>query len=162
MAGGGGLRRLKSVTHILQWWNLAQLYLPKEDPKNIWITWHTLWVLLASAFFHRKSTNVAVSRDADLYCILIHVSNSFKFSQVFKDCFNKYGYNFDDVNKNGYVGLLNITLIWSRGYDVIIYVHGVTNKILSRYSNYILDAVVWPKFGNSSISTREVIITSIL
>ena len=29
---------LKSVTHILQWWNLAQLYQkeePKEEPKNI-------------------------------------------------------------------------------------------------------------------------------
>ena len=37
---------LKSVTHILQWWNLAQIYLPKEDRKNIWITWHTPWVLL--------------------------------------------------------------------------------------------------------------------
>ena len=25
--------------------------LPKEDPKNIQIPWHTAWVLLASAFF---------------------------------------------------------------------------------------------------------------
>ena len=42
------------------------------------------------------------------------------------------------------------------------FVHGVTNKILSRDSNYILDIVMWPKFGNSSISVTEVIITSIL
>ena len=29
--------------------------LPKEDPKNIWITWHTAWVLLISAFFQEIS-----------------------------------------------------------------------------------------------------------
>ena len=38
----------------------------------------------------------------------------------------------------------------------------VTNKILSHDSNYIVDAVMWPKFGNSSISMRKVILTSIL
>ena len=46
-------------------------------------------------------------------------------------------------------------------YDVIIYVHYVTSKTLSRDSNYIVDMVMWPKFGNSSISMREVTITSI-
>ena len=60
------------------------------------------------------------------------------------------------------LGLLKINLIWNKGYDVIIYVHTVINKILSRDSNYIVDAVMWPKFGNCSPSMREVIITSIL
>ena len=59
-------------------------------------------------------------------------------------------------------GLLKIKAFWNKGYDVIISVHEVTNKILSRDSNYIVDLVMWPKFGNSSISMREVIITSIL
>ena len=59
-------------------------------------------------------------------------------------------------------GLLKIKVFWKKGYDVIIYVHDVTNKILSRDSNYIIDVVMWPKFGNSSISMRKVIITSIL
>ena len=59
-------------------------------------------------------------------------------------------------------GLLKITVFWNKGYDVIISVHDVTNKILSRDSNYIIDVVMWPKFGNSSISMREVIITLIL
>ena len=58
--------------------------------------------------------------------------------------------------------LLKITVFWNKGYDVIIPVDDVTNKILSRDSNYIVDVVMWPKFGNSSISMREVIITSIL
>ena len=56
---------------------------------------------------------------------------------------------------------LKIDVFWNKDYDVIIYVHDVTNKVLSRDSNYIVDAVMWPKLGNSSISLRKVIITSI-
>ena len=59
-------------------------------------------------------------------------------------------------------GLLKIRVFWNKGYDVIIFVYDVTNKILSRDSNYIIDAVMWPKFGNCNISMRKVIITSIL
>ena len=58
--------------------------------------------------------------------------------------------------------LLKTTVFWNNGYEVITPVHDVTNKILSRDSNYIVDVVMWPKFGNSSISMREVIITSIV
>ena len=35
-------------------------------------------------------------------------------------------------------------------------------KILLRDSNYNINMVMWPKFGNSIISVRKVIITSIL
>ena len=59
-------------------------------------------------------------------------------------------------------GVLKITVFWNKGYDVIIRVDDVTNKILSHDSNYIIDVFMWPKFGNSSISMREVITTSIL
>ena len=55
-------------------------------------------------------------------------------------------------------GLLKIKVFW----NIIISVHDVTNKILSRDSNYIIDVVMWPKFGNSSVSMGEVIKTSIL
>ena len=58
--------------------------------------------------------------------------------------------------------LLKIKVFWNKGYDVIIYVHEITNQILSRDWNRIVDAVMWPKFGNSSIYAREVIITSVL
>ena len=54
---------------------------------------------------------------------------------------------------------LKIKIFQNKGYDVIIPAYNVTNKILSRYSNYVVDIV---KFGNSSISMRKVIITSIL
>ena len=44
----------------------------------------------------------------------------------------------------------------------MIYVHEITGKNLSRASNHIVDVVIWPKFGNPSISVKEVIRTSIL
>ena len=59
--------------------------------------------------------------------------------------------------------LLKIKIFWNKGYEVTISVHDATNKILSRDSKYIVDLVMWLKFGNSSISMREeVVITSIL
>ena len=59
-------------------------------------------------------------------------------------------------------GLLKIRVFGNNGYDAIISVHEVTNKILSRDSNYIVNVVMWRKFGNCSISMRKVIITSVL
>ena len=58
--------------------------------------------------------------------------------------------------------LLKITVFWIKGYIVIIPVDDVISKILSRDSIYILDVFMWPNFGNSSISMRKVITTSIL
>ena len=59
-------------------------------------------------------------------------------------------------------GLLEITVFWNKGYDLIIFVDDVTNKILPRDSIYILEMFMWPKFGNCTIYMREVITTSIL
>ena len=59
-------------------------------------------------------------------------------------------------------GLLKIKVFWNKDYDVITSVNDVINKFLSHDSKYIVDVVMWPKFGNSSIYIREVIITSIL
>ena len=55
--------------------------------------------------------------------------------------------------------LLRITVFWNKGYYVIIPVDDVTYKILSRDSNYVVDMFMWPKFGNSIISMRQVITT---
>ena len=54
------------------------------------------------------------------------------------------------------VGLLEMKV-----YDITVFVNDVTNKFLSRASNNIVDLVMWSKFGNSSISMREVIISPI-
>ena len=59
-------------------------------------------------------------------------------------------------------GLLKIMEFWNKGYDIIISLDDINNKILWHDSNYIVDVFMWPKFGNSSISMREVITTSIL
>ena len=49
------------------------------------------------------------------------------------------------------LGILKKNFFWKKGYEVIISVHDVTNKILSRDSNYIVNVIMWLKFGNSSI-----------
>ena len=60
------------------------------------------------------------------------------------------------------LGRLKVKLFWNKGYDAKIFVYDVKNKILSRDLDYIANMVLWPKFGNSNISIREVTIISIL
>ena len=60
------------------------------------------------------------------------------------------------------LGFLKSKVFWNEGYDVIISAHDVANKILFLDSIYIVDVVMWSKFGNSSISMRKVMITSTL
>ena len=64
--------------------------------------------------------------------------------------------------KMGTPGFLKTKIFWKEGYDVTISAHDVTSPILSCYSNYNVNVVMWPEFGNSNISIREVIITSIV
>ena len=59
-------------------------------------------------------------------------------------------------------GFHKVKVFSNKGYDVIIFVNNTTNEILSRDSNYIINAVMRLKFDDVSISMREVIITSIL
>ena len=49
-------------------------------------------------------------------------------------------------------GLLKIKIFWNKGYDVIVLDYGITNKILSRDADYIVDVVIWPKLSKSGIS----------
>ena len=60
------------------------------------------------------------------------------------------------------LSLLKIEVFWNKGYDAIISVHDVTNEILPSDLNYIVDMAMWSKFGNFSISMREVITTSLI
>ena len=56
------------------------------------------------------------------------------------------------------LGLLKIKVFWNEDSDVITFVQDVTNKVLSRDSNYIIDMVMLAKY---SLSMREVIMTLI-
>ena len=64
--------------------------------------------------------------------------------------------------KTATLGFHGIRVFGNKVYDVIIHVCDVTYKISSLDSNYIVNMVLWPRFGNSSISVREVIIATIL
>ena len=66
----------------------------------------------------------------------------------------------DDVSKMVTLGPPKIKVLWNKVYDVYFF-YDVTNKTFLRDSSYIVNGVMWPKFGSSSISMREVIITSI-
>ena len=53
--------------------------------------------------------------------------------------------------------LLKISVFWNKVYDVIISADDVTYQNFSSDWNYIVDAFLWPKFGSSCVSMREVI-----
>ena len=59
------------------------------------------------------------------------------------------------------LSLLKLKVFWNKGYDDIISVYDVTNEILSRDSNYIVEVVMRQSLV-TSVSVREVIITLIL
>ena len=60
------------------------------------------------------------------------------------------------------LGLLQINVFWNKGYDGIFFANEVAKKNLSHDLNYIVNVLMWPKFGRCSISMREVMITSVL
>ena len=94
------------------------------------------------------------------------------FNRIISSSFNFFGFlkvfliNIVPVfimsAKLTHLGLLEIKVFWNKDYDVINYFHDVINNIFLRNSNYIADVVMWLNSGNSSLSMREVIITSIL
>ena len=138
--------------------------LAKKGPKNIWITWHISWVLLTSAIFHWKSLNF--SPEISKYMCRLHFDTKFLITLAFVESLRivliKKVTSLMMSAKMVTPGLLKITVFWNKGYDVIIYVHDVTNKSLLSDSNYMVHVIMWPKFGNSNVSMSEVIIISIL
>ena len=127
--------------------------LPKEDPKNI---------LLTSTFFHWKSADFALPRNTDIDCIWTH---NFYYLNVFESLtifwINLVGILMMSA-KLATVALVKIKTFYDESCDVIISVSNPTKRILSRDSNYFLNVDIWPKFRNSSITVREVILTLIL
>ena len=119
-------------------------YLEKIQ-KNILITWHTPWVLLSSAFFHWKSPTFFITRNTDIDCNLIHNSNCFIFFESLK-VFFKHDYNLTMSTKLATLDFLKIKIFWSKGFDVVAFSHDVTNNILTRDRNCIVDVVMWPIF----------------
>ena len=116
---------IKSVTHILQWWNFAViLYLRKIG--NIYESRKTLLEFNFLTFL--ESLKIVLINMVTILMILAKMVTP---------------------------ALVKIQIFWNKGYDVIISVSDATSKILSRDSNYIIDVVMWPKFGYCSISMRK-------
>ena len=103
-----------------------------------------------------------------LCCVKMYISFWYKISNFFNffESLKMVLVTIDTIlmmlRKMPRLGLLKMRLFWNNCYDVIISVYDIINKILLNASNYILGVVMWPKFGSSSISMTEVIITSIL
>ena len=124
--------------------------------------WRTPWVLLTSAFFHWKLAILVISQSADIDCILIHNLYFLNFFEFLKVVLINMVAILMMSTKLVILGLLKTKVFWNKGHDVIFSVYDVTSKMLSRFSNYIVEVVLWPKFGNSNIFMGEVIIISIL
>ena len=153
---------LKSVTHILQW-NLAQLYLTlRTSKKNM----NHVTCALSSADISIFSPEISRFCYIKKYRYRLHFSTKFPillaFLEFLKVCLINRVIILMMSAKVATPGLLKITVFWNKGYEIIISVDDVINKILSYNLNYIVDVFMWPKFGNCSISMREVITTSIL
>ena len=149
---------LKSATHILHWWNLAQLYLTqKRSKKYLNPVTNPLSPAEISIFPPEISKSCYIKK----YRYRLHSGTFlfFCFSWVFKDVFNNLVITLRISAKMAASDLLRKTVFWNKGYYVIIPVDDVTYKILSRDSNYVVDMFMWPKFGNSIISMRQVITT---
>ena len=83
---------------------------------------------LSSADISMFSPEIKKSRNTDIDSILVHntIPNSFNLSWDFKDCFDKHGYNLDDISKNGY----------SRPSEN----QGILKQILWRHNFFVLGA----------------------
>ena len=127
--------------------------------------WHTPWFLLKSACFFLESSKFCYVKK---YRYRLHFSTEFLILLTFSESLKIALINMVTITilmmstKMATLGLLKTKVYWNKGYGVIIFVHDVTNKILSSDSVYIIDVFMCSKFGNSSISMREVIIISIL
>ena len=149
------MKKINPIQDGLFWGCSRMNTLPKEYPKNIWITCHTSWVLLTSALFHWKSVNFVIwtNRYRFHFGTLVLIILTF---------FNKHGYNFDNVSKIGlprpsWNKIISKQRSWCHSFSTWHH-----NEILSPRSNYIVDHVVvmLPKFGNSGLAKGEVIINS--
>ena len=157
-----GLPSLKPLRHIPQWWNMAQLYPTWKRFKKYM---NHVRYPLSSAEMSNFSPEIRKFCYIEKYMFRLHFDTKFliilTFPESLKIVLIKKVTILMMLPKMATSGLLKRKVFWNKGYDVIIYVHYVTSKILSRDSSYIVDVVIWPKFGNSSISMTEVIIISI-
>ena len=74
--------------------------------KKIWKTYKSRDTPLAFCwhqYFVTENQQISLYQEIQILIAFWYItSNSFNFSWIFKDCFNKHGYNFENVCKNDY------------------------------------------------------------
>ena len=109
----------------------------KSRDSTFGFCWHNICSLEISKF--------TISRDTDIIAFWYIILDFLKF--------------FLESLKIGLINMVTILMI-SAKMDTLGLLK--IKLVLLRDSNYIVDVAMWSKFGNSNISIREVIITSIL
>ena len=92
---------LKSITHILQWWNLTQLYLIERISKKKYESRDIPLKFCWNHHFFTRNYQILLYQEIQILVPFWYIiPNSFNFSWVFRDFFDKHGQNFDDTSKN--------------------------------------------------------------
>ena len=113
--------------------------------------------------FYIKNQQILLYQKIKIQIALLHIiSKSFNFFWVFKDFLINTVKILIRSAKLASAGPLKVKIFQNKSYGVIIVAYDIANKILSRDSSYIVDLFMWPKFKNSSIFMKAVIITSVL
>ena len=159
---------VKSVTHILQSWNLAVIpYLNKiqkiheSRDTRLEFSWPQHFLPEIHKFCYIKKYWYKLYFDTKSLILLTFLEFLKILLKILLNMINMVKILMMSA-KMANPDLLIIKVFRNKGYYVIISGHDVSSKVLSLDSNYIVDMVIWPKFGNSSISMRGFMITSIL
>ena len=117
--------------------NLAQLYLTQSRYKKYinHVTHRLSWA--DNSIFHRKSEIFVISGNTGINCILMH--KFFESSKIVLINMVKF---LMISAKLATLCLPKLKVFCNKGHDVITSVCNVTNKILPRGSNYIVDVVM--------------------
>ena len=120
--------------------------LPKEGSKTLCITSHPLSSPDVFNFFNGNQQILLYQEAKMKIAFSCKNSNSFNFFESVKIFLINMFTILMMSAKMATLGFLRKKIFWNKCCDVIISVHDVTHKNLSRDSSYIADVVMWPKF----------------
>ena len=134
--------------------------IPDIKVQNIYGSRDTPFYFCWHQHFFTRNKEILLYQEMQIYIAFWYIiSNSFNLFWSLKIVLINAITNLIMSAKMATLVVLNIKIFWNKGYDVT---YNVANKILSRESNYFAYMVMWPKFVNSSVSMREVMIASFL
>ena len=155
---GGGKK--SHISYKDETWHTYTL--TKEDQKNIYKSDDILLAFCWHQHFLPGNQQILLYKEIKIKIVFwFIISSSFNFFKSLQIFLINVVTILMMPAKMATLGLLKMKVFWNKFFDVIISVYDRINKILSCDLSYIVDVVMWLKFGNSSTSMRGVIITSI-